>query len=205
MSDVALPASKGPQNWKTWKPIRAIVVDEEGNHLFQPVPAFSHHLDTVGDGTGLINAVGNYSDAGAGPEEFKIVAARDHVSIYRILVSLEDASGFKAEIYGSGSALTNGITLEHRSATGRVISDFTTVPVKTNAQWGMYCFDVDVKTWRTGGSGNELLVARWTFERMGEPLRFMKDHSLVIKLHDDFTGLISHNYVVQGTGPVRNS
>ncbi len=165
----------------------------------QPI-VWSKHLDTVGNGTGTHNAVGNYAST---PTEFLLIPAKS-VLIYRMLITVEDASGFKAEIYGSGVALTNGIDLEVRDEEDNVQELFTDAhSVKTNSHWAMYCFDVDVKSWRTSGAGDEMLVARWTFSRMGAPLRLREGQKLVIKLNDDFTGLILHHFVAQGTGQVR--
>ena len=195
---------KGPFDYKTWKPVRAIIVDAKGDPQYTHPRVWSKHLDTVGDGTGLHNAVGNYADAGLGAEEFMITSANDGVEVNRLLITVEAASGFKAEIYGSGSALTNGIDLEWRNAQGGVIEIFTDKhSVKTNSHWAMYCFDVDVKSWRTSGSGNELLTARWTFTRMGHSLHLDAGESLVMKLNDDFSVLVLHHFVVQGIGKVR--
>ena len=165
----------------------------------QPI-LWSKHLDTNGDGTGTYNAVGNYSST---PTEFLLVPEKS-VRVHRLLITVEAAFGFKAEIYGSDVALTNGINLEVRDHDDVVLGLFTDRhSVKTNAHWAMYCFDVDVKSWRTAGSGNELLTARWTFSRMGAPLWMRAGHKLAIKLNDDFTGLVLHHFVVQGTGDVR--
>ena len=161
---------------------------------------FSHHLDSVGNGTGDIDATGNYSGA---IQDFLITSVGESY-IHRLLISIEDSSGFKAEIYGSGSALSNGIRLLVRDDDDTELAVFTNGHVvTTNSHWAIYCYDVDVKSWRSTGSGNELLVARWTFTRMGAPLKLDAGHSLVVELNDDFMGLIHHDFIVQGTGHIR--
>ena len=71
------------------------------------------------------------------------------------------------------------------------------VPVKTNAQYGGLCYDVDVKSW---GSGDELLTARLTFTKFGQYIRLdgAVNGRLVVTVNDDLDGLISHRFLAQG-------
>lgn len=157
----------------------------------------SQFLDTVGDGSGTINANGDYSSAA---EEFLISPAaetdkRIAYKIYRMVISAEDTNGMQAQEYGNlGAALTNGVTIVHDDGS-MTITNLTPTPIKTNALWGSYCYDVDVKSW---GSGNELLVVRWTFSKSGAPITLANNERLVVGLNDDFSGLISHGFMVQG-------
>jgi hypothetical protein len=52
----------------------------------------------------------------------------------------------------------------------------------------------------TFGSGNNFAVVRWTFERAGQPLRLYGDNSdvLVMTVNDDLTGLVKHDFHIQG-------
>lgn len=154
-------------------------------------------LDTVGDGTGTKNAIGDYSGA---EEEFFIAPAAGQIfHIARLLVTVEDTAGFAAAEYGNlGSALTNGIKLEVRTGASTTVLDFVDAePITTNAEWGTFNFDVDVKTW---GAGNEFLLARWTFSKTDGALRLDGDagERLSIILEDDLTGLVTHKFLVQG-------
>ena len=76
--------------------------------------------DTVGDGSGTTNAVGDYSSAA---DDFKITAqAGERLKIERMLVSYEDTSGMQAQEYGNlGSALTNGIEVLVTDGAGATI------------------------------------------------------------------------------------
>ena len=196
---------KGGVNPDAWQPVRSLAVNKLNVPLedVQHPVVWSKHLDTVGDGSGTYNAVGNYSDAGAGATEFKLITVNE-VEVHRLLVTLEDTFGMEADTYGTGSALTNGINVEYRDKDDVLVERFTdTNPVKTNANWAEYCHDVDVKSWRTGGAGNELLTVRWTFTRMGAPIHLFHGEELVLTLNDNMSGLILQHFVAQGTGLVR--
>lgn len=141
------------------------------------------------------NARGNY----ATPTKFSIVpGAGQWFRIERLLVHIEDTNGMQAQEYGNlGSALTNGIIVQ-TARDGVQTLDYTDgLPVKTNADWGRVCYDVDLKTW---GAGNEVMQVRWTFAKSGTPIRLAgsEGDSFDIILEDDFSGLINHNFMVQG-------
>lgn len=154
------------------------------------------HLDTNGDGTGTIVANGNYSGAA---EIFYIQPGAGEIyRLQRMIVSLEDTNGFSAQEYGNlGSALTNGITVRVQNDSGTVYELTDGDPVKTNAKWGAFCYDVDLKTW---GAGDEFLLVRWTFSRTGQPMRLVGDNNerLEVVLNDDFSGLVDQTFIVQG-------
>lgn len=154
------------------------------------------YLDTNGDDTGDINAIGDYSST---PEVFYIQApAGVKYELHRMIVAVEDGSGFRAERYGNlAAALTNGITIQCLNDDGVTCNLTDNRPIKTNAQWGMLCYDVELKSW---GAGDELLLARLTFEKAGEPLIIDGDMSgrLEVQLNDDFTGLVEQHFMIQG-------
>ena len=157
---------------------------------------FTQRLDTNGDGTGTTNANGDYS--GTQGEFFVLPPAGIVYRIRRLLVCIEDANGFRAEKYGSlAGALTNGIQMEVHDGSTQIIDFLAGATVKTNAAWGAYSFDVELKTW---GAGDEILLVRWTFGRAGVPIRLVGDSTqrLRVLLNDDLTGLIAHLLTVQG-------
>ncbi len=157
----------------------------------------NQYLDTNGDGTGTIDAIGDYSSA---EEIFYIEpAVTEKFLLTRLIVTVEDGQGMRAERYGAlASALTNGITVRVSNDSGVIVSLDGGVPVKANAEWGRLCYDVDVKSW---GAGNELLLVRWTFEKTGDVLTIDGglDHKLEVVLNDDFTGLVHQYFMVQGS------
>lgn len=155
-------------------------------HLFR-------YLDTNGDGTGTIDATGDYS---AAAEDFYFEAT-EGTTIHRMIVSVGDTTSMQAQEYGNiGSALANGITVKLYNEHGALYEDLTDgQPVTTNSEWGALCYDADVKAW---GAGNELLVVRWTFSNSGRPLHLGTSAKLVVQVNDDMTGLLSHRFMIQG-------
>ena len=163
--------------------------------MAEPSRFIYRRLDTVGDGTGAKSAIGDYSLAA---QDFKITAPPAYqYEVARMIVSIEDTAGFQAAEYGNlGAALTNGVSVLVTNSSGDTILDLTDgAPVKSNAQWSSLCYDADLKTW---GAGNELLAVRWTFTKAGEPILLKPGQSLVVRLNDDFSGLIGHVFEVQG-------
>lgn len=153
-------------------------------------------LDTNGDGTGTKNANGNYSSS---PEEFYFKTLQD-AKINRLIIFIEDTTGIQAEEYGNlASALTNGYTLVVTDENDDEVLDLCDgLKIKTNANIGRYCFDVDLKTW---GSGNDMIIARWTFLKAGFPLLLNTGYRLSITFNDDLSGLIEHSFMIQGYYP----
>ena len=153
----------------------------------------SQFLDTNGNGTGTNNAIGDYSSAA---EEFYFQpSSGETYSISRMIVTIEDTSGFSAQEYGNlGAALTNGITIKVMDGE-TVDQNLTEVPIIKNGQWPMYCHD---STLHTYGAGDEVLTSRWTFAKSGQSLNLSSAQKLVVTLNDDFTGLISHRFLIQG-------
>jgi hypothetical protein len=157
----------------------------------------NRYLDTVGDGSGTKNAVGDYS--GASAEQFYIqcpAAGGSNLVLTRLIVGIEDTAGMKPELYGAAAALGNGIQVKIIDADGTtVISDLTDgIAIKTNAQWGFLCYDVTHQ-----GFGNtpddEMLLVRWTFARSGTPITLKPGQSLRVYLNDS-----SHQPLLHGSG-----
>lgn len=155
---------------------------------------FSRFLDTDGDGTGTKTAVGDYS--GGSLDIFYIAPAAGEVFVIeRMMISYEDTTGMQAQEYGNtGGALSVGIVVRISNDDG-VVEDLTDgVTIKDNGEWGRYCYDVQLVSW---GSGNEKILARWTFARHGRPIVLNGD-KLEVVLNDDFQGLLDHYFLVQG-------
>jgi hypothetical protein len=164
-----------------------------------PIVALSRFADTVGDGTGTSIAVGNYSDVGLGVTDFMIAPAAGEVfQIERMIVSIEDTVGMDADSYGNGITLTNGIDVLVANDTGDLwYWTQPNHPITTNGEWAHYCYDAQLLGW---GQGNEHIVVRWTFGKTGHPLVLNGNvgAKLIIRLNDDFSGLIDHGFLIQG-------
>lgn len=157
----------------------------------------SQFLSTDGLGGGTSNFIGDYSIVpvtayAVGPEGGTFV-------VHRMLVQVYGTKTFQAQEYGNtGLALSKGIEIKVYTKDGaELISDLTGgKPILTNAEWGRQCYDVDVKAW---GSGNEMLVARYTFAKHGAPIHLGPTDRISIVLSDDFqTGAIENTFLLQG-------
>ena len=155
---------------------------------------FSRWLDTVGDGSGVKVANGDYSGS---VQKFSLIPGQGEIfRVARMIVTIQDST-FAAAKYGNMTALTNGVRLVSSVEGEEVIDAMDGIPVKTNAGWGAMCYDASVKAW---GVGDEFLLVRWTFERTGSIIRLVgnKDESLDVILNDDFSALADHRFLVQG-------
>jgi len=156
----------------------------------------SQYLSANGDGTGVTEA----TMVAGSPETVLYIeppTAQDF-HIMRMIVYVEDTGAFDADKYGNNITLTNGIEVRTVGAHG-ITADLTAgKPVLTNSHWARYCHDIRVDDF---GTGNETLSVRWTFEKSGKPiiLSGTDNERLEIVLSDDFSGLVSHLFLVQGT------
>jgi hypothetical protein len=184
-------------NNEIWKILRNLVNGTEeitgkerlSNHYI------ARYLDTVGDGTGTIQANGDYS---GGEEIFFIQPPAGNVfSIARLIVYIEDTIQVIPDNYGGISALANGVTIRVQDDTRTVKDCVDGQPIKTNGQWSRVCFDVN---FFTAGSGNKSVVVRWTFAKSGIPLtlRGSNNERLEAVVNDDLRGLVEHTFMVQG-------
>jgi len=152
------------------------------------------YLDSVGDGSGIKNLIGDYSGA---PTTFKIAPGAGEIFILtRMLIYIEDAGSFDTGSYANGVMLTNGISLEHDHIDG-VVDMMAGIKVTNNGDWAGKCKDVDTHTW---GAGNEFLTGRWSFDRTGQEIALNGDagQELRISLNDDFSGIAKHEFMIQG-------
>ncbi len=158
---------------------------------------FATYLTADGTVGGDENAVGNY----ASPTQFWAEHTAEWV-VWRMLVHIEDTVGAASADYGNiTNGLTNGIKLQVlESDASTVVTNLipTQGPVKTNADWGGICFDVE---YENVGSGNDFINVRWTFNNAGTPLRLKAGQRIAVTFNDDLSGLIGHRFLVQGFKP----
>lgn len=153
-------------------------------------------MDTVGNGSGTNNANGDYSLA---EEQFLLKdSARDSVEIERMIVLIENVGAMDAAKYGNDITLTNGIILNLRDSGDVLLETYTAFPVKTNSEWAGQCHDMVLHTF---GIGNEIITVRWTFSKAGQPITvdLGAGEYLEMLLNDDFSGLVKHQFLLQGT------
>ena len=152
-------------------------------------------MDTKGDGTGEKNAIGDYSST----EQTFFIQPSDvqTLRITRLVISIEDNGPIDAGAYGNGIDLVNGIQLQVRNDSG-VVNDLTdNVPIFTNSHWGRYTYDIKESSF---GMGSNYVFARWSFIRSGITIRLRgaENERFAMILNDDFSGLVSHRFLIQG-------
>ena len=158
------------------------------------------YLDQDGDGSGNSNMAGaDYSG-----ERFWIQPAAGQIFvIQRLIISLEDETGFKAETFGKESALALGLTLKSEFDQQVVRTDFLDGDtIKANSHFGIMCYDVDVHNWANTPT-DELLLARLSFNRFsvnGEGLKLVGDDNekLVVTVQDSLAAILRLKFMAQG-------
>ncbi len=164
---------------------------------------FSLVLDTNGDSSGIDDAIGNYSDAGDGLTEFKRNRNGDTLEIHRLIIHYTDAK-IDAGFYGDAITLTNGIKVQIRDTDDNTIFDLTNgLPIKTNANWGRVAYDTLISNFGSG-AGDDGFSVRWTFSRAGTPIYLKNNLYFAVVLNDDFTGLVTQSFTIQGRYLNRN-
>ncbi len=125
-------------------------------------------------------------------------AAGTRVLVHRFIVSILDSGSMDAGGYGNGSALTSGILarFENDSATIKDLCDGE--PIKTNAAWGDFFYDVALGDW---GAGANYIHVRCSFNKEGSPILLDGDNDnerLSFVMQDDFSHLTGHRINVKG-------
>jgi len=176
------------------------------SRLGKQLKIISRHLDTDGDGTGTKNAIGDYS---ATPEIFYIQPPAGEIyRITRMMVLIRGAkSTFYTDSYGSRTELSTGVEIRTQDDSGTIVNLTDNVPIKTNGNWGRFCYDSEVYA-ADQGNTNTYLRVRWTFEKSGQQIRLVGNNNerLEVVLNDNFSlasgggnnALVEHYFVVQG-------
>lgn len=156
----------------------------------------SQFASTNGDGTGTTNAVGDYSSAAT---KFTVETQPDQrfLVLRRMVVTIEDVGAPDSGSYGNNITLANGVEVNVYSADDTLAYTLTPDPVLTNANWATYCHDL---TDHSFGTGNDTVTVRWTFTKANpDGITLDVGEYLAIELNDDFTDLVGHYFLVQGT------
>ena len=156
---------------------------------------FFYFAGTGGQGTGTINATGNYA---ATPTEFYIQPPAGEVFVvHRVILTIRDGGNFNSNNYaGFANPLTNGISLAVKRGAATIVDVTGGVPIKTNLGWGRYSYDVTYVTF--GVTGDNAILCRWTFANAGAPIALTDADRLAFLLNDNFTGIVQHYFNFQG-------
>lgn len=175
----------------------------DGNtfNILATIPIFQFLSKDINEdqSNGNVNANGDYSDGGDGVTDFRITSTPGYwFALYRMIVTIRDVGTFDSGFYGNNIVLTNGIHFVNGANDGRPEFSITqAVPIKTNPDWGVYCFDTKVSE---QGQGTEQGKARWSFVKMGRPVILDGDvrEYAAIRAHDNLSGLTGHYFNIQG-------
>lgn len=150
----------------------------------------SRFLDTVGDGSGSIEAD---IDGETVPTVFKYSVPEGKILLVdRLVVWIRDFGAFDAEKYGNGLTLSAGIIGGSVDNKTNVFTPRTTqLPVKSNSDWPAYAFDF---TYIPIGTGDNVAVAQYVYENDGAPLVFYGGTGYGIKIADNLSGLTGHRF-----------
>lgn len=155
--------------------------------MTRQAPQESFFLRTAGGSTdGAVNG-------SVTPVELLYTAAR-RLQVARIIVTIEDNGNFSADNYGGVSTLSNGIEFEH-VRNGTTIDLLDGQPIKSVVDWSIHSYDLDYHAF---GSGNNYVNVRWSFNKAGASMFFELGDQLIIRINDDLTGLVAHQFFVQG-------
>jgi len=151
------------------------------------------YLDTVGDGSGIKNANGDYS---ATPQTFKIICPPGKG--YRLgtfLVHLQGNTSFPLNGYANiPGGLINGWTMQ-LFTNGVVTQMLDGEPIKTNSSLERLSPAISRPAFSGAGDALAAPISIGQFEL---PLYIDPGDYLQITLNDDFTGLTSQHFIVQG-------
>lgn len=97
------------------------------------------------------------------------------------------------------NGLTNGLTIKVMdSGDSEVVDLLRGRTITNNGEWGEHCYDV--RNIGDGFSGDDMWIARWTFERAGSPLYFPAGHDYRFEcvVSDDLSSLVRVHIGLQG-------
>ena len=143
-------------------------------------------MDTIGDGTGAIEM--NVNGA-VTPVDYMITCPLGETyELHQALITIQDSGSFLADVYGSITALTNGVrVITSRPTRSPVEQDITAqLPIKTNADWIAYMQDVMIYDF---AGGDRIMSCRFPFVAEGAALRLGPGDSLIVRIADDLTGI----------------
>ncbi len=145
--------------------------------------------------SGAYNAIDDYSNG----NDFVFVPVGTNITrVARVIITVADMAISDADDYGSINQLPTGVAFFVEKNGTRIRIDGG-VNTTTNGEYQRISYDVS-NGLSSLGNGKDYVAVRWTFAKSGTDLRLdgAKGDKLVVALHDDFSGLNDHVFVVQG-------
>jgi len=172
--------------------------DEDGNAC--AVPPLSglplmYFLTSAGNGTGEINLIGNY--AAAVTDFYYLAPAGYRYRVYTVQLCIADASLMNQVDYGAiAGGLTNGLTIWIRLASGVELPLLGGMSVKTNQHF----LNLTRHTMLTQFPGvpQSFVVSFPIWKDHGMPITLEPGDRFIARLHDDYTPLVSHTFLLRG-------
>jgi len=158
---------------------------------------FEHYLDTNGDGTGAINAVGDYSATVTDFYYQPPVGAT--VEVTKLIMHVADKTTFPFDGYGGIAAGTvvNGLEIlfERLGVIALQLTDG--VPITRNVDFVHLNTDYEKISF---ASNYEASSVSFDIQSFDTPLQMHGDlqDKLIVRLHDNFTGLDDHHFIAYG-------
>ena len=180
-------------------PFRGLRSDEQGNLCVRsPTDGLptQKYLTLAGDGliSGTYNAIGNY----ATPTDFYYLTSTIY-DIHSILIAITDLTTFNYNDYGGipiGTVLNGVKMFVYNAALNLEIPLLSGKAIKYNYEW----FELTANTGLTSFSGTPQTL-RVVFEMDGDygmNFRLNPGDKFIVRLQDNFTGLIGHTFGLRG-------
>ncbi len=152
-------------------------------------------LTQSGDGLGAFQVTGNY----ATPTDFYYQAVYPY-DIDSILIAITDTVTFNYNDYGGIAAgtVTNGVKFFYYSAKlNAEVALLSAVAVKSNYEWFQLTADAGLTAF--AGTPQTLRVVFNLRSDYGIPFHLAVGDKFIIRVQDNFTGLIGHTFGLRGT------
>lgn len=164
------------------------------DRILSPLNYVNQLVSTNGDGTGATEQV-------AAAAKYSVRVPSDRIYVLTSLDIIIIFSGqYDASLYGSLTALANGILITVKDSSDTVIANFTPQPVKNSSHWDLVGGSGTRIAFRSS-SGNSLLSVDVDFLISGDvPLVLdgSKGHYLEMNVQNSLVGLVSQLASVQG-------
>lgn len=156
---------------------------------------FLQRMDTVGNATGSddMNVDGSVT-----PVPFYIKPDPGNIiRLARVMLYVQDTGSFDAAAWGNGIVMANGMEVEMQidGALYSMINGGDTI--RTTGDVASVAYDATIVA---AGLGDEYMVARWTFTKMGQFMRLDGDKGdfFRVTVNDDLTGINKQHIQAQG-------
>lgn len=170
-------------------------LNNRGNYVVRR--PFEHYLDTNGDGTGVFNAIGDYSAAVT--DFYYAPPVGVTVDIAKLIIHVADKTAFSFDGYGGlpAGTVVNGIEILVERLGVTVLHLTNGVPVKTNASLAHLNTDYSKITFASNYEASSVSFDITSFDT---PLQMHGDlgDKLIVRLHDPFIGLDDHHFIAYG-------